>query len=78
MIKNLKPLTVDKCLRKNKCYDYHKGNCQGCNIWNYLYDSEALIDCCNKHSEYVALFTMKMHYELETNKSDVVLGDENG
>lgn len=65
MIKNLKPLTVDKCLRKNKCYDYHKGNCQGCNIWNYLYDSEALIDWCNKHSEDVALFTMKMHYELE-------------
>ena len=65
MIKNLKPLTVDKCSHKNKCYDYHKGNCQGCNIWNYLYNSEALIDWCNKHNEDIALFTMKMHYELE-------------
>jgi hypothetical protein len=65
MIKNLKPLTVDKCLHKNKCYDYHKGNCQGCNIWNYLYDSNALIEWCNKHGEDVALFTMKMHYKLE-------------
>lgn len=62
---NLKPLIVDKCLRRNDCYEYHKGNCQGCNIWKYLYDSDALIDYCNKHDKDVEMFKMKMYYELE-------------
>ena len=33
---NMKPLTVDKCKHRNDCYSYKKGDCQGCNIWNYL------------------------------------------
>lgn len=62
---NLKPLTVDRCSHRDGCYNYRHGNCQGCNIWNYLYDSDALIDWCNKHGEDVQLFTMRMHKELE-------------
>ena len=62
---NLKPLTVDRCSHKNSCYNYHKGNCQGCNIWNYLYNSDALIDWCGKQGENIELFSMKMHHELE-------------
>lgn len=43
-IMNLKPLTVDKCKHRNECYDYKRGSRQGCNVWNYLYDAQAVID----------------------------------
>jgi hypothetical protein len=43
-----KPLTVEKCRRKGDCYSYKKGDCVGCNIWNYLYDEKAVIEYCRR------------------------------
>ena len=62
---NSKPLTVDKCKRRNDCYNYKKGDCQGCNIWNYLYDEKAIIDWCKKQNKDISMFTLEMHRELE-------------
>ena len=61
----MKPLTVDKCKHRNNCYDYKEGNCQGCNIWNYLYDEKAIIDWCKKQNKDISMFTLEMHRELE-------------
>ena len=47
---NVKPLTVDKCKHRKNCYSYKRGDCQGCNIWNYLYDEKAIIDWCRKQN----------------------------
>ena len=62
---NAKPLIVDKCKHRNDCYSYKKGGCQGCNIWNYLYDAKAVIDWCRKHNTDISMFTLEMHRELE-------------
>lgn len=62
---NAKPLTVDKCKHRNNCYSYKKGTCQGCNIWNYLYDEKAMIDWCRKQNKDISMFTLEMHRELE-------------
>ena len=62
---NAKPLTVNKCKHRKNCYDYNRGSCQGCNIWNYLYDGLGVIDWCRKHNKDVSMFTLHMHRELE-------------
>lgn len=60
-----KPLTVDKCRHRRDCYSYKKGDCVGCNIWNYLYDEKAVIEYCRKHNKDISMFTLEMHRELE-------------
>ena len=62
---DLKPLIVDRCKRRKNCYSYSVGNCQGCNIWNYLYDEQAVIEWCKKQNKDVSIFTLEMHKELE-------------
>lgn len=58
---------VAKCKHRNSCYNYKNGDCRGCNVWNYLYDKEALIEWCEKHNENILTFTLKMHKELDRN-----------
>lgn len=62
---NTKPLTVDKCKHRSNCYSYKKGDCVGCNIWNYLYDGKAVIEWCRKQNKDISMFTLEMHRELE-------------
>lgn len=61
----LKPLVVTKCKQRNNCFNYEIGDCKRCNIWNYLYNEEAVIEWCGKHNIDISMFTQKMHEELE-------------
>lgn len=57
----MKPYKVESCKYIKTCGSSRLQGCIGCNVWNYLYDSEALIDWCNKQGKDVQLFTMEMH-----------------
>ena len=57
----IKPNVVKNCKNLITCEDGKNGNCVGCNIWNYLYDIEALREWCRQHNEDFMLFTMQMH-----------------
>ena len=56
----MKPNKVENCKYVNTC-ESGKRSCVGCNVWNYLYNPEALIAWCKKHGKDVMLFTMEMH-----------------
>jgi hypothetical protein len=59
----MKPNQVTNCRRFGTC-DSGKISCVGCNIWNYLYDENALISWCEKQHQDVALFTINMQQEV--------------
>lgn len=63
---NLKPMTVDNCRQRHHCYNFSKKDCRYCNIWNYLYDIEALIEFCKKQNMNFMLITMDMQKSLES------------
>lgn len=63
-MKLMKPDKVTNCKNFRTC-ESGKWTCVGCNVWNYLYDENALISWCKKHHQDVALFTMKMHQKLK-------------
>lgn len=43
-----KPYQLERCRRFGYCESGRLGGCRGCNIWNYLYDIDALKDWCEK------------------------------
>lgn len=60
----MKPNQVTNCKHFRTC-ESGKRSCVGCNIWNYLYDEEALIEWCKKQGKDIMLFTMEMHRNLK-------------
>lgn len=68
--KEMKPYKVENCKYIKTCGSSRLQGCIGCNVWNYLYDPEALIDWCNKQNEDVSRVTMEMHKMLTTEKAE--------
>lgn len=63
MSKNSKPYLLESCKDFRTCRKGSNG-CIGCNVWNYLYDIEALKEWCKKQGKDFTLFTMEMHKRL--------------
>lgn len=59
-----KPYLLEKCKRFGDCESSKLGGCRGCNVWNYLYDIDALKDWCEKQGVDFMLMTMKMQKQL--------------
>lgn len=55
---------VKNCKHLKTCYNEKRGNCVGCNIWNYLNDIKALEKWCKEHGKVFVLFTMEMQKSL--------------
>ena len=62
---NEKPRLVRRCKAFESCESAKHHGCKGCNVWNYLYDIEALQKWCKEHNECIMFFTMKMHKMLK-------------
>ena len=60
-----KPILVEQCTRFKVCESAKKGDCVGCNVWNYLYNIEDLHKWCEEHNKDFMQFTMKMHKMLK-------------
>jgi hypothetical protein len=60
-----KPYQVKRCIHFNSCESGKLGGCRGCNIWNYLYDINALRKWCQKHNKDFTLMTMDIHKQLK-------------
>ena len=59
-----KPYKLERCKRFGYCESGRLGGCRGCNVWNYLYDIDALKDWCEKQGEDFMLMTMRMQKQL--------------
>jgi hypothetical protein len=55
---------LKRCKRFGYCDGGRLGGCRGCNVWNSLYDIDALKDWCEKHDEDFTLMTMRMQKQL--------------
>lgn len=62
---NEKPMFLGRCKKFETCESAKIGGCRGCNIWNYLYDIEALQEWCKEHDKDFMLFTMEMQRHLK-------------
>lgn len=58
-------LFVENCKHFKTCEKGKDGTCQHCNVWNYLYDSESLIDWCKKQDMNIQKVTMHMHKQID-------------
>lgn len=58
------PNYVERCKRLNTCNNGKHRDCVGCNVWNYLYDTNKLLEWCNQQRKDFMLFTMEMQKEL--------------
>ena len=63
MPEHLKPYFLESCKDFKACRKGMNG-CRGCNVWNYLYDIEALKEWCKEQGKDFTLFTMEMHKRL--------------
>lgn len=63
-MKKEKPYQLERCKRFGYCESGRLGGCRECNVWNYLYDIDALKDWCEKQGEDFMLMTMRMQNEL--------------
>ena len=59
-----KPIFLKRCKVFETCIKGENG-CVGCNVWNYLYDIEALREWCKKQGKDFILFTTEMHRRLK-------------
>ena len=59
-----KPYFLKRCKDFETCKN-EKNGCRGCNVWNYLYDIEALKKWCKEQGKDFMLFTMEMHKKLK-------------
>ena len=59
-----KPNYVKNCRHLETCYNGKRRNCVGCNVWNYIYDANALIKWCKDHEKPINRVTMDMHRQL--------------
>ncbi len=55
---------VEECKHFNTCEKGFNG-CVGCNVWNYLYDTQALIDWCKKQNLRMQDVSMWLHRQLK-------------
>ena len=46
----IKPYQIKNCKRFDVCESSRLGGCVGCNVWNYLYDIDALKEWCEKQN----------------------------
>ena len=60
-----KPVFLKRCKDFESCESAKHHGCRGCNVWNYLYDIEALKEWCKEHDKDFVLFTMEMHRKLK-------------
>ena len=58
-----KPYLLESCKDFKTCGKGRNG-CRGCNVWNYVYDIEALKKWCKKQGKDFMLFTMEMQKRL--------------
>jgi hypothetical protein len=63
-IKKKSPMYVERCKRLDTCYNGKHRDCVGCNVWNYLYDIDKLLEWCTQQGKDFMLFTMEMQKEL--------------
>ena len=58
------PNYVKRCKRLDTCNNGKHRDCVGCNVWNYLYDTDALYKWCKQQGKDFMMFTMEMQKEL--------------
>ena len=56
-------MTVEICNKRNRCYNGIHNACEGCNVYNMLFDEDALIDWCRKHNQSVLEMINHLHEE---------------
>ena len=65
MTEHSKPIFLRRCKKFEVCESGQSNGCIGCNVWNYLYDIEALKEWCKEQGKDFMLFTMEMHKKLK-------------
>ena len=65
-----KPVFLKRCKAFESCESAKYHGCKGCNVWNYLYDINALQKWCKENNKDFMQFTMEMHKMLKDMKEN--------
>ena len=64
-----KPYQIKNCKRFDVCESSRLGGCVGCNVWNYLYDINALKEWCRKQNVDFMSMSKNMQKMLKEDES---------
>lgn len=57
-------MKIEICRHFKTCENGKNNACEGCNIYNLLYDEDALIDWCKKQKVSVVKTIINLHKEI--------------